>query len=238
MLNKSYNIDQVYNSVKDTTNQGYSKLSNFVSNDEVNILIGILENLFLENEKKYSGRIVEIKNINRAEFSILKKYKDIINKNLNSVLKTKFYLNKVWFERKIFNINTNENYKSELPYVPHIDKIRFFKALIYLQDTSEVNGAIKLGKQKPDDFETLRQKIINNKNVSNIVNNKTVTYNSINGKRGDIILFDTNNPHLAGDGEENKMRMTIRLDFENIHWNNNNLFSKIKFISKNALKLI
>ena len=63
MLNKSYNIDQIYNSVKDTTNQGYSKLSNFVSNDEVNILIGILENLFLENEKKYSGRIVEIKNI-------------------------------------------------------------------------------------------------------------------------------------------------------------------------------
>ena len=45
--------------------------------------------------------------------------------------------------KKIFNVNTDENYLEKLPYIPHIDKYRFLKIMIYLDKVDEINGAIQ-----------------------------------------------------------------------------------------------
>ena len=50
-----------------------------------------------------------------------------------------------------------------------------------------------------------------------------------------LFFFDTNCPHKAGTGLENKSRKIIRIDFEIMNWNKISLLSKINFIIKNLI---
>ena len=44
---------------------------------------------------------------------------------ISDYFNVKFYFSKVWFEKKIFNVNTDKNYLKKLPYIPHMINLDF-----------------------------------------------------------------------------------------------------------------
>lgn len=213
---------------------GHVKIENFFSTSEKQSLINIHKQIFNSHQKrKYNNRIVELDLIS------LKKYKEIyflaikFRKIISDFFNVKFYFSKIWFEKKIFNVNTDENYLEKLPYIPHIDKYRFLKIMIYLDKVDEINGAIQFCQIKPNIFETNRINIWKNSEFSNVIEDQNLKFKSISGEAGDLVIFDTNCPHKAGTGNPNEERNVIRLDYEMIDWNKKNFFSKAKLIYKN-----
>jgi hypothetical protein len=85
------------------------------------------------------------------------KKNDILNDpqylSLLNIIQKKFSLltgfNDLNFE-KLWLVNSSSNDKSKvsLPYIPHIDKRRYLKAMIYLHDVSLEHGPIHFGKVK------------------------------------------------------------------------------------------
>lgn len=146
---KNYKNSYLEEAIKCVSINGYSKIEDFFDEEKVDQLKKIHKDLFQNNKKKYDNKIVEIncKKIKKIKF--IYQYINEININLNRYFNKKFFLNKVWFEKKIFEVNTEGDYKNKLPYVPHIDRNRLFKALIYLDKTDEKNGSIQFSKKKP-----------------------------------------------------------------------------------------
>ena len=229
------NKNKVDRALEITSINGFSSIKNYFENQEVEILKDIHRKIFETYEKKYGNKIVELNKKQLKNFDLISDHIKQINYIINYFFKKKFFLNKVWFENKIFDVNTDENYKNKLPYIPHIDKKRFFKIMIYLDKTDENNGAIKFCKKNPNDLEHFRQKILKNEGLSNVVQNDNLNFFSISGDEGDLIFFDTNCPHKAGIGKKNNSRRVIRIDFETTDWNCKNLFSKTKLILKDIL---
>lgn len=222
------------NSLSNVDINGHAKIENFFSNNEKQNLLNIHKQIFnSQHKKKYNDRIIEL------DFISLKKYKEVYNQArkfrqiISDHFNTKFYFNKVWFEKKIFNVNTDKNYLEKLPHIPHIDKYRFLKIMIYLDKVDEVNGAIQFCEASPAIYEKNRLNIWRNVDFSNIIEDKNLKFKSICGEVGDLIIFDTNCPHKAGTGNPNEERNIIRLDYEMIDWNKKNFFSKAKLIFKN-----
>ena len=135
--------------------------------------------------------------------------------------------NKLWLVHSVAN-NVD---KTKLPYVPHIDKTRYLKGMIYLHDVKLENGPIHLGKVKNTiSIEQIRKKLP--KNYKKMGLNK-VYENQIDGilkpmigKKGDLILFDTNTPHKAGLIKDGESRKILRFDFEISAYNETNLIKK------------
>ena len=229
------NKNKVDRALEITSIHGFSSIKNYFEDQEVKILKNIHRKIFETYEKKYGNKIVELNKKQLKNFDLISDHIQQINYIINYFFKKKFFLNKVWFENKIFDVNTDENYKNKLPYIPHIDKKRFFKIMIYLDKTDENNGAIKFCKKNPNELEQFRQKILKNEELSNVVQNDNLNFFSISGNEGDLIFFDTNCPHKAGIGKKNNSRRVIRIDFETTDWNCKNLFSKTKLILKDIL---
>lgn len=213
---------------------GHVKIENFFSTSEKQNLINIHKQIFNSHQKKkYNNRIVELDLIS------LKRYKEVyylarkFRKMISDYFNVKFYFSKVWFEKKIFNVNTDKNYLKKLPYIPHIDKFRFLKIMIYLDKINEINGAIQFCEIKPNIFEKNRNNIWKNSEFSNVIEDKNLKFKSISGEVGDLVIFDTNCPHKAGTGNPKMERNVIRLDYEMMDWNKKNIFSKAKLIYKN-----
>ena len=163
-----------------------------------------------------------------SDLNELKKLK-ITNKIFEKIIKilefnnfdnTEFY--DVWF------IHSNKNiYKeNKLPYIPHIDKIRKFKVMVYLNEVEIENGPIHFAKVNPNKYENFRKKLNKDykfKQENEIKNIKISEYKPLLGEFGTTIFFDTNTPHFAGKIEKNLIeRKVIRFNF--ILKNKKNLF--------------
>ena len=127
---------------------------------------------------------------------------------------------KLW----LVSSSSNETNKNELPYVPHIDKRRYIKAMVYLHDISLDHGPIHLGIIKNTfNLEKKRKKLPNDykKKKLNIIDKKHIDGDLIPmiGNAGDVIFFDTNTPHKAGIINEGYYRKVLRFDFERPFFN-------------------
>ena len=159
--------------------------------------------------------------------SILKKIFKILE--LNNL---KYKFENVWLQHsENFNVNPNLN---ELPFIPHIDKIRKFKVMIYLNDVLRSNGPINFAKYPPAKLEKFRISLkvdykIKKENRINFIPIKD--YISCEGNFGTSIFFDTNAPHFAGNiYEKNSFRRILRFNFikeDNIIVKVRKLFNKI-----------
>ena len=117
--------------------------------------------------------------------------------------------------------NQNKNF---LPYIPHIDKQRYLKAMIYLHDVSFNHGPIYLGKLDSSiDIERIRKKLPYNYKEKGL---NSINYQQLDGSlipmvgsAGDVIFFDTNTPHKAGIIKDNYSRKILRFDFECLSFN-------------------
>lgn len=127
---------------------------------------------------------------------------------------SKLKLDKIWFVHTV-----NENSKDgELPYVPHFDKRRYLKLMMYLTDVSEFDGPFTTASVPGNFYEEKRLKFGKNTADENLIGEK-LGYTKITLKAGDGIIFDTNCPHYASPVNPGGERKILRLDFHKMQWN-------------------
>ena len=197
----------------------YLKQNSLINKDLINKLLIEINKIF--QIKKTS--------INSSDYFYLKKSDfmnnfafintlNIVNQNFIKITGfDKLELNKL----KFFNTTAINVKKDEVPYVPHIDKKRFFKAMVYLHDVSLNHGPIHIGKVKNNsiDLEKIRINLPSDykEKKLNIIDHQYLDgdLTPMIGKAGDVIFFDTNTPHKAGVINSKYSRKVLRFDFIN-----------------------
>jgi len=111
-------------------------------------------------------------------------------------------------------ISTSETSQTELPFLPHIDRDRYLKALVYLDDVELMHGPIHIASAPASNLEPRRiQFTKDSKRLGeNVIDN--VATHPILGPPGTVILFDTNTPHRAGPIDPGHTRRILRFDFD------------------------
>lgn len=197
-------------------NTGYLKVDENYFNLNAEVL-----NEFEDIFEKYPSPWKNTSVINKLEiFSNFKILKGIYNK-ITKLIKFNSLENKLIFDDIWFSETQKSSYKSgELPNIPHIDKIRKFKIMIYLNDVNSDNGPLFLSKCNINKYENLRKNLKKNykENLDNHITDIPLTkYLPMTGKFGACIFFDTNVPHFAGPfSEDNTKRKIIRINFRYI----------------------
>ena len=172
------------------------------------------------NRKDYS-HVYELKNDDILNEPLFLSLLNRIQKKFELIANvTDLNFEKLW----LVNSLSNDSKKTKLPYIPHIDKRRYLKAMVYLHDVSLEHGPIHLGrvkntiniekkrKQLPQDYKEKGLNSINDKDLDGSLMPMT-------GKTGDVIFFDTNTPHKAGVIKNNYYRKVLRFDFKRPHFN-------------------
>ena len=149
--------------------------------------------------------------------------------SLHNKIKKKIQLltgfNDLSFEKLwLVTSSSNVTNKAALPYIPHIDKSRYLKAMVYLHDVSLKHGPIHLGQVKNTINIELRRKDLPQDYKDKGLNTITDEHLEGNlipmvGKAGDVIFFDTNTPHKAGIIKGSYCRKVLRFDFERPFFN-------------------
>lgn len=205
----------------DLKNNGHFILKgNFFDIDDNNVIE--FHNIFSNpNQEKHTNRkgqilnnIIVIKNF--SKYPCLKKFysKFSIFLKDNNLGNLKF--KDIWLQK-----SNQETYKkNELPFIPHIDKNRSFKMMIYLNDVKKKDGPLHLIKINPEKFENKRQNLSTNyylNKENHIQDIDTKDFIDCSGERGTSIFFDTNCPHFAGAPENTaKDRLIYRVNFNYI----------------------
>ena len=116
-------------------------------------------------------------------------------------------------------MESSEEYykKNELPYVPHIDKERFFKVMIYLDEVNQSNGPLCFYNDIPKNYEKLRLSLPKDYKLKklNVLNDLDLNkFIACTGSFGTSIFFDTNTPHFASETQKYNKRKVLRFNFK------------------------
>ena len=195
--------------------EGYKKIDNNIF--ELNNKI-LEEFEIIYNDKKYNSNghknTAIINNLNELKkFNYLEK----LNKNILNLIKNNKIKN-IQFDDIWFVISVESIYEpKKLPFIPHIDKVRKIKAMVYLNDVTIEDGPLYIAKVDPNNYENFRKELkpdYKKRQENEIKNLKIEDYSPLNGEFGTTIFFDTNAPHFAGKiHNENSMRKIIRFNF-------------------------
>ena len=203
----------------DLKNNGHFILKdNFFDIDDNNVIE--FHNIFNDpNQKKHVNHKGEILNNiivinNISKYPYLKKFYSKLSIFLKDNDLGSLKLKDIWLQKS----NQMTYKENELPFIPHIDKNRSFKVMIYLNDVKKKDGALHLIKINPEKFENKRQNLSKNyylNKENHIQNIETKNFINCAGKIGTSIFFDTNCPHFAGVfNKEAKNRLIYRANFE------------------------
>jgi len=142
----------------------------------------------------------------------------------------KYSFDNLWLQES--NSEYTEKKINDLPFIPHIDKKRCLKVMIYLNDINQNAGPLNLVNANPENFEKMRQGLDFDykKKKQNVVSSIPIEkYISCEGNFGTSIFFDTNTPHFAGQiSDDASFRRILRFTF----LKSNNNFDKIRNIFK------
>jgi hypothetical protein len=107
-----------------------------------------------------------------------------------------------------------------VPYLPHIDRDRYLKAMVYLDDVGAADGPLTMAELAPERMEAMRRALPDDYKAKggNVVHDD-LGYAPLTGVAGDLILFDTNCPHHAGRVEAGGRRRVLRFDYSRPGWN-------------------
>ena len=109
-----------------------------------------------------------------------------------------------------------------VPFLPHLDYQRYLKAMWYLVDISESNGAMRVAGERPEGNELRRQALTPGykERGDNVFTHRPDSdFVPIEAPAGSLLCFDTNVPHHAGrviEGEAK--RVVVRFDFAVERW--------------------
>ena len=93
------NKDRILDGLDRASLYGYSIIKDFFNKDEINNLKKSHLEVFSFYEKSRGNKIVELSNSKLKNFDLLNSYKTYLI-HMNLKFKKKFYLDKVWFEKK------------------------------------------------------------------------------------------------------------------------------------------
>ena len=205
-----------------TSNFTYIQINSFFDEDLIKSLNYRFEKIY--NSHLYKTNNDHIREINARSITeekmlydmmkkIQKKFKEMTN--ISDLM-----FNKIWLVNS-FSKNINN---SKLPHIPHFDKQRYLKAMVYLNDVTLECGPIYLGKVKENfKIEQKRKELPQNykeKGLNTIAEEfLEEKLTPMVGKAGDAIFFDTNSPHKAGIIKDNYSRKVLRFDFERPSFN-------------------
>jgi hypothetical protein len=163
------------------------------------------------------------------EFPTLEKIADDIQLKLESLSEFRgLKLEKVW----VVLTEPAVADQTKLPYIPHFDKRRYLKGMVYLHDVEIENGPIHFGKYQesfrvdeirrtlPENHKELGLNLVADQNMSE-------TPSPVLGAAGDLVMFDTNAPHKAGTVAEGHFRKVVRFDFEHKDFHSASVLSLI-----------
>ena len=195
--------------------EGYKKIDNNIFNLDNNI-VNEYETIY--NEKKYNNNSYEntsiINSVNElGNFphvnELFRKILDLVKYNKISDIE----FDDVWFVKSVESIYEPK----KLPYVPHIDKVRKIKAMVYLNDVTIEDGPLFITNVDPNYYENFRKELkpdYKNRQENEVKNLNIKDYSPLYGKFGTTIFFDTNAPHFAGKiHNKSSMRKIIRFNF-------------------------
>ncbi len=197
------------------SSDGYKKIDNNIFHLDSKILEEY-ENIY--NDKKYrdNGQVNTSIISNKKD---LKKFNNLnsLNQKILSLIKfnklDNIEFDDIWFVKSVESIYEPK----KLPYIPHIDKVRKIKAMVYLNDVTIEDGPLFMAKVDPNNYENFRKELKPDykKRQENEVKNLNIEdYSPLNGKFGTTIFFDTNAPHFAGKiYNKNSLRKIIRFNF-------------------------
>ena len=210
-------------------NEGYKIIRQNIfdnNNESLKEFFGIFEKREIHNHGDFNN-IKILKNLNNF------KYLEKIYKELKNILKINNILNyefeDVWAQ-KSEHINARPG---ELPFIPHIDKIRKFKVMVYLNNVHQDSGPIHFVKCKPNNYENFRKNLGTNyqANKENVIKDFNISqYQNCSGPAGTIIFFDTNCPHFAGTIKKKNSESRYIYRFNFLKKNKNNFLKK--FVKK------
>jgi len=207
----------------------YIHKKNFINSNTVSKIVSRLN--VIESEKVYPSIHDHIIELTPTETSSESLFNDI-RKKIELFFNTSYELTDLKLTKLWLSSSTSKHVKArELPYIPHFDKQRYMKAMVYLHSVTKNHGPIYLGKAKnaaeierrrnilPADYKTRSLNTIEDKDLEG-------SMNQITGSAGDVIFFDTNTPHKAGILKEGYKRRVLRFDFELDGFNEKKSFTK------------
>jgi|TARA_Y100000389_G_scaffold33206_1_gene28244 hypothetical protein len=201
----------------------FAKYNNFISKDLVEKLLVRFNTIYQKKlyTSKNGSQIYDLKENDILKEPLFLSLLEKIQKKFKLITNTTdLNFDKLW----LVNTSPNNNKKNDLPYIAHIDKRRYLKAMVYLHDVNIEHGPINLGLAKSMiNMEEKRKKLPYDyiKRKLNTIKEKFIEGNltAMTGKAGDVIFFDTNTPHKAGIIQDTYYRKVLRFDFERPSFN-------------------
>ncbi|NQZ01568.1 MAG: phytanoyl-CoA dioxygenase family protein [Bdellovibrionales bacterium] len=202
--------------------------SRFSESEKLSVLQAEFHRCFEDQELKSP-----FANVRHFDATSIVHYKafDLLRQKVEQTIKTETDY-RVSF-RKLWLVNTDptDSDQTKLPYIPHFDKERYLKAMIYLTDVIDTqDGPIHLLDQEIQGTDQRRRKLPKNhkeRGLNHFRLNENQTLQPIPGAAGTLILFDTNTPHKAGLVSPGHNRKVLRFDFEDPEWNRKSLLRKV-----------
>lgn len=206
---------------------GVVYIENFFDNEEIKNLnkefdkiLDLPDNIVPTHVK---NEVIHSKNLNPIKFDF-KNYVMLSKIYNNSFFKevSKFFFDKDYiYAKKFFLVkSTGKKEKdylknNKLAFVPHTDEVHYLKFFIYLTDVSLLNGPLTIAPGTQNKFKRIRHDWIKN-NFDPLTRDKTNYQHEsemipLTGKKGTLIIFDTDCLHKAGDVQSD-LRKIIRVD--------------------------
>ena len=195
----------------------YVKKSMLLNEKQTENLLKRFDEIYLDNlYKNLSSEVRELTKNDILKEQLFKSLLNNIQLNFELILgKNDLIFEKLW----LVSTSPNKVNETELPYIPHIDKDRSYKAMIYLHDVSLKHGPIHMGRARNNfNVEKMRKNLPHNYQENKL--NSISDYNlegaltPMIGKAGDVVFFDTNTPHKAGILQNGYYRKVLRFKFK------------------------
>lgn len=225
----------------------------FSDNQYRNILTFTKENLespdTLFSQSSNEGSILiysDASDITIGDFNIIAKHAGNIKKinflfNEQSIIST---ITREYFDKNTVTGNRFQLVKSHfiekkpeiIPFLPHFDRVRTLKFYMYLSDPKKTGGQLWIGKENwiknseriRDEYKYKNYKWLDipANNASSYIGN----YEPITCNTGDLIVFDSSQPHFHGTVKKGEHRLVFMLESQT--------FSEINFGYNDKLKKI
>ena len=200
----------------------FTKKDQVFNKELINQVLSKFDQIHKENTyKSITSNIKELTKNDVLNEPLIHSLLNKIYEHFKSIIgKSDLIFLKVW----LVSSKSNHTNKEILPYIPHIDRNRKLKAMVYLHDINLEHGPIHLGKLKHTiDIDQKRKKLPEDYQIKglNTIDDEHLESDliPITGKAGDVVFFDTNTPHKAGIVKDNYCRKILRFDFERPYFN-------------------
>lgn len=195
----------------------YVKEDRLLNTEQIESLSALFEGICEKN--KYTSSYSNVRQLKKdaiAKEPLLA----FLCEELHSRFSMMINANDLTFEKLWFVSSTSDvTDKSHLPYIPHFDKQRYLKAMVYLHDVSIEHGPIHFGTVKDEvNIEGRRIRLPPDYKDRGLNTIRDIDLRGelapILGKAGDVIFFDTNAPHKGGVVTKGYCRKVLRFDFD------------------------